>query len=123
MASSMEVELPTAAPAAEVGEVADADMDGSGEDESEDEGPFIRIPIKDQEETVEVFLSELPDNSDSILEILKNEFAPLKVWIQFAIEYYKQGKEAQCINILEEGATDEIEQVRARRGKRGGEAT
>lgn len=45
----------------------------------------IEIPCRDSSEVVEVFLDELPDQADAILDILKDERAPLLLYLQFAV--------------------------------------
>ena len=51
----------------------------------EDEGEAIMIPVRDSEELVRVNLDELPKDADEIIDILKAEFAPLDIWLKFAV--------------------------------------
>ena len=61
----------------------------------------IEIPLKDSaDEVIELDLDELPDGTE-VLEILKQERAPLNIWISLAIEYYKQEKDQDFVRILE----------------------
>lgn len=62
----------------------------------------INIPVRDSEEVVEVKIDALPEEAGDITDILRAEIAPLNIWIQFAIEYYKQGKIQQFLEILQE---------------------
>lgn len=62
----------------------------------------IEIPLKDSvDEVIELDLDELPDGTE-VLEILKQERAPLNIWITLAIEYYKQEKNEDFVRILEQ---------------------
>ncbi|KAJ6219345.1 hypothetical protein RDWZM_005157 [Blomia tropicalis] len=47
----------------------------------------------------------LPDSRE-VLQILQSETAPLNVWIQLALAYYKQKKEDEFVQILECSRTD-----------------
>jgi RNA polymerase-associated protein CTR9 len=53
----------------------------------------ILIPIKDSDNKVfiEVPVSELPQNAEEIIGVLRAEVAPLHVWLECAVNYYKQG--------------------------------
>ncbi|RWS18317.1 hypothetical protein B4U80_05177, partial [Leptotrombidium deliense] len=62
----------------------------------------IEIPLKDSaDEVIELDLDDLPDGLE-VLEILKQEQAPLNLWITLAVEYYKKGKEDDFVRILEQ---------------------
>ncbi|RWS11596.1 RNA polymerase-associated protein CTR9-like protein [Dinothrombium tinctorium] len=62
----------------------------------------IEIPLKDSaDEVIELDLNELPDGVE-VLEILRQEQAPLHLWITLAVEYYKKGKEDDFVRILEQ---------------------
>ena len=52
---------------------------------NEFEGQILQIPIRGSEEVVEVKLDELPDDPADIIDIMKAEFAPLDLWLQFAV--------------------------------------
>ena len=60
----------------------------------------ILIPVRDSEEQIEVDVSELPDDIEEILEILKGELAPMETWLRFAVEYYRQGKLDAFVGML-----------------------
>lgn len=68
----------------------------------------ILIPVRDSEEVVRVERDQLPDDVTDIIDILKAELAPLSIWLEFAIEYYKQGKVKQFQEILEEASAPSI---------------
>ena len=61
----------------------------------------IAIPIRGSEEIVEVFVDDLPDDPTneegglSLIDVLRAEIAPLNIWLEFAIEYYRQGRVKQ----------------------------
>lgn len=48
----------------------------------------IRIPIADSSDFVEVFPDELPADVNDLLDVLKAEFAPLKIWRAAAVLYF-----------------------------------
>lgn len=68
----------------------------------------ILIPVRDSEEVVKVERDQLPDEASDIIDILKAELAPLSIWLEFALEYYKQGKVTQFQEILEEASAPGI---------------
>lgn len=77
----------------------------------------IDIPIRDEhghesDEAIQIFLDELP-LSEELLGVLKAEKANLKLWHQFAVEYYRQGKLEEFKNILQEGCSPEVERFYA----------
>jgi hypothetical protein len=45
----------------------------------------LLIPVKNSDQAVEVFVDELPDDANDIIDILRAEVAPLDVWLQFAV--------------------------------------
>ena len=59
------------------------------------------IPIHDSDEVVEVRVDELPDDEGEVIEILQAELAPLDLWRQFAVEYYRQGRLDSYAKMLE----------------------
>jgi RNA polymerase-associated protein CTR9 len=50
----------------------------------ESEGP-IRIPLENGTDFVEVYPDELPLDVNDIVDVLKAEFAPLKIWRAAAV--------------------------------------
>jgi RNA polymerase-associated protein CTR9 len=102
-------------------------MDVDGSDalvDTVEDGEAIMIPVRDSEELVRVNLDELPKDADEIIDILKAEFAPLDIWLKFAVgallivseksgsslsvqlEYYKRGSVENFKLILDEGADE-----------------
>ncbi|TDH65202.1 uncharacterized protein CCR75_001522 [Bremia lactucae] len=71
----------------------------------------LLIPVKNSEQAVEVFVDELPDDVNDIIDILRAEVAPLTVWLQFAVEYYNQGHVAQFQEILAVASEPGIEEI------------
>ncbi|KAK0091243.1 hypothetical protein PV326_003534, partial [Microctonus aethiopoides] len=59
----------------------------------------IEIPLCDSDEVVELYPDQLPD-SDEVIGILRREHAQLHIWINLALEYYKQQKIEDFIKIL-----------------------
>jgi RNA polymerase-associated protein CTR9 len=73
-----------------------------------DEGsrrPTIEIPLRGEEEVIELDLDPLPDGAE-VLSILKAERAPLNIWLTLAQHYYKQGKHEEFVRILEASRSD-----------------
>mmetsp|Transcript_30998 Transcript_30998/g.60472 ORF Transcript_30998/g.60472 Transcript_30998/m.60472 type:complete len:1199 (+) Transcript_30998:99-3695(+) len=65
------------------------------------------IVVRESPDTaVEVPVQALPDTYDDVTDLLKSEVAPLQLWLEFAVAYYKQGKLTQFEEILKE-CTDE----------------
>ncbi|CAG9839944.1 unnamed protein product [Diabrotica balteata] len=60
----------------------------------------IEIPLRDTDEVIELYSDQLPDG-DEVLGILRQEKTQLSVWVNLALEYYKQGKIDDFIKILE----------------------
>ncbi|XP_018323793.1 RNA polymerase-associated protein CTR9 homolog [Agrilus planipennis] len=65
----------------------------------------IEIPLRDTDEVIELYLDQLPDGEE-VLVILKQENAQLSIWVNLALEYYKQSKINDFIKILEASRTD-----------------
>lgn len=63
----------------------------------------IEIPTRDGSEVVEVFLDELPEDSDDLCEILLSEAASLDLFHQFALEYYKRSQIPAFVNLVRRG--------------------
>ncbi|EGG16854.1 RNA polymerase II complex component [Cavenderia fasciculata] len=61
----------------------------SSSSSSSSSSPNIYIPIRGSERYVSVSSDNLPSVKD-VIEILRGEVAPLDIWLQIAIEYYKQ---------------------------------
>jgi len=51
---------------------------------------------------VQVFIDELPDDVDELLDLLRAEVAPMDIWHRFAVEYYRQGRKDAFREILHE---------------------
>ncbi|XP_043596134.1 RNA polymerase-associated protein CTR9 homolog [Bombus pyrosoma] len=65
----------------------------------------IEIPLRDIDEVIELDLDQLPEG-DEVLGILRQEHAQLKIWVNWALEYYKQHKIEDFIKILESSRID-----------------
>ena len=50
----------------------------------------------------QVFVDELPDDVQDLLDLLRAEVAPLDIWHRFAVEYYRQGQKDAFREILKE---------------------
>ena len=49
---------------------------------------------------------ELPEDAEDVVNILTKESAPLHYWVTLALEYYRQGHEAEFVTIMEASRTD-----------------
>ncbi|KAK1131233.1 protein required for normal CLN1 and CLN2 G1 cyclin expression [Melipona bicolor] len=65
----------------------------------------IEIPLRDTDEVIELYLDQLPEG-DEVLGILRQEHAQLNIWVNLALEYYKQHKIEDFIKILESSRID-----------------
>lgn len=65
----------------------------------------IEIPLRDTEEVIELQLDQLPEG-DEVLGILRQEQATLNIWVQLALEYYRQGKIQDFVKILDVSRTE-----------------
>jgi len=71
------------------------------------EGPIsIEIPEREQNEVVEVFLDNLPDNAEQISSIIIDEEAPVELFLRFAIEYYWRQNSKTFYALLDGGLRD-----------------
>ena len=62
----------------------------------------LAIPIHgSKDESVVVQKDALPDDPEEIMMILASELAPLKLWLEFGVSYYQQGKIEQFVNVME----------------------
>ncbi|DBA03263.1 TPA: hypothetical protein N0F65_011622, partial [Lagenidium giganteum] len=82
-----------------------------GDDEDVQQQRSLLIPVKNSDQEVEVFTDELPEDVNDIIDILRAEVAPLRVWLQFAVEYYNQGYINQFQEILSVASEPGIEEI------------
>ncbi|KAJ8969598.1 hypothetical protein NQ314_001677 [Rhamnusium bicolor] len=66
---------------------------------------IIEIPLRDTDEVIELYSDQLPDG-DEVLGILRQEKTHLSIWVNLALEYYKQGKIQDFIKVLETSRND-----------------
>ncbi|KDO20309.1 hypothetical protein SPRG_14444 [Saprolegnia parasitica CBS 223.65] len=71
----------------------------------------LLIPVHKSDEIVEMFSDELPEDANDIMEILRAEIAPLEVWLNFAVEYYLQGKVAQFEQIFDQATMSDADEI------------
>lgn len=64
--------------------------------------------VMDSSEVVVVYLNQLPEEPEELLEILAAEAAPLSTWYDFAKAYLAQGKEQGFLHICQEGTREEV---------------
>eukprot|EP01104_Vermistella_antarctica_P010352 TRINITY_DN2757_c1_g2_i1.p1 TRINITY_DN2757_c1_g2~~TRINITY_DN2757_c1_g2_i1.p1 ORF type:complete len:1070 (+),score=325.80 TRINITY_DN2757_c1_g2_i1:164-3373(+) len=79
------------------------------EEEEEDASEYVLIPVMNTDEYIKVLVSELPEDHDEILEVLQAEIAPLDIWLEIALAYFKQDRLLQFREILEAGSDPEVE--------------
>jgi RNA polymerase-associated protein CTR9 len=60
----------------------------------------ILIPVQNTDKYLSIPLAELPQDPTEIIEILTNESAPLKFWLECAVGYYKKGNAEAFKTIL-----------------------
>eukprot|EP00118_Oscarella_pearsei_P009930 m.58713 g.58713 ORF g.58713 m.58713 type:complete len:1092 (+) comp34825_c0_seq5:588-3863(+) len=60
----------------------------------------IEIPLRGEDEVIELDLDQLPEGEE-VLGILRNERAPLNIWLKLAQQYYKQNRHEDFARILE----------------------
>ncbi|CAF1180570.1 unnamed protein product [Rotaria sordida] len=70
----------------------------------------IEIPLHSGDEVIEVSLDQLPDGQE-VLAILQQENCPLHIWVTLALEYYRQDKAKDFVEILK-SACNEINNQR-----------
>jgi len=58
--------------------------------------PCISIPVQDSDELVLISASELPVEPEDLLDLLRGEYAPLHLWLDFAKAYMANGK-VRCL--------------------------
>ncbi|CAF4099152.1 unnamed protein product [Rotaria magnacalcarata] len=82
----------------------------------------IEIPLHSGDEVIEVSLDQLSDGQE-VLAILQQENCPLHIWVTLALEYYRQDKEKDFVEILK-SACNEINNQRQQQttGQRAQEA-
>ncbi|KAK9885237.1 hypothetical protein WA026_010740, partial [Henosepilachna vigintioctopunctata] len=65
----------------------------------------IEIPLRDTDEVIELYADQLPEGEE-VLGILRQENTQLSIWVNLALEYYKQRKIQDFIKILEASRLD-----------------
>ncbi|XP_063697011.1 RNA polymerase-associated protein CTR9 homolog [Culicoides brevitarsis] len=65
----------------------------------------IEIPLRDTDEVIELDPEQLPEG-DEVLGILRQERSFLSTWVNVALAYYKQGKTADFVKILDASRID-----------------
>ena len=61
----------------------------------------VEIPLRESDEVIEIPFSDLPEGEE-VLGILNQEKASLHLWVSLAVEYYRQGKVTDFVDILEQ---------------------
>ena len=69
---------------------------------------ILAVPIHGAEdEVLELPKDDLPDDPNEIMQILANELAPLKLWLELAVSYYQQSRIEQFSIVMETSTGDE----------------
>ena len=69
---------------------------------------ILAVPIHGAEdEVLELPKDQLPDDPNEIMQILANELAPLKLWLELAVSYYQQRRIDQFSVVMETSTGDE----------------
>ncbi|KAJ1985213.1 protein required for normal CLN1 and CLN2 G1 cyclin expression [Dimargaris verticillata] len=77
---------------------------------------IIELPLQGSDNVLEIDCSQLPEQSNELCDILIQEEAPLKFYLQLAVEYYRQHQADEAISMLKMGLAnvkvpDPIEKV------------
>ena len=71
----------------------------------------IRIPYRGpsdvEAKTVTIPVSKLPADPSAVLKVLRGSTGPLRLWLDVAVEYYRQGNDSAFISVLNEGCDGE----------------
>ena len=81
------------------------------------EEEYIYIPVDQSEEVVAVPLSDLPDDPEEIVDVLKAEVVPFSLWVDFARAYLAQDKLPQYQKLLSFGTLKDVEDFYREKGK------
>ncbi|KAK9845686.1 hypothetical protein WJX84_004302 [Apatococcus fuscideae] len=73
------------------------------------EEEHIYIPVDQSEEVVAVPLSNLPEDPEEIVDVLKAEMVPFSLWVDFARAYLAQDKIPQYQRLLSFGTEKDVE--------------
>ncbi|XP_028412693.1 RNA polymerase-associated protein CTR9 homolog [Dendronephthya gigantea] len=65
----------------------------------------VEIPLRDTDEVIELQFDQLPEGEE-VLSILKQENAQLKIWNVLAIQYFKEGRTRDFVQLLETAKTE-----------------
>lgn len=69
---------------------------------------MLAVPIHGAEdEVLELPKDQLPDDPNEIMQILANELAPLKLWLELAVSYYQQQRIDQFTVVMETSTGEE----------------
>jgi hypothetical protein len=69
---------------------------------------ILAVPIHGAEdEVLELPKDQLPDDPNEIMQILANELAPLKLWLELAVSYYQQRRIDQFTVVMETSTGEE----------------
>jgi len=72
----------------------------------------IEIPLKNrQNEVIELSLDELPQESQEIIGILREEEVPLDLWLRFAVEYFRRSRPDAFHDILNAALSSDLTRV------------
>ncbi len=77
----------------------------------------IYIPVDQSEEVVAVPLSDLPEDPEEIVDVLKAEVVPFSLWVDFARAYLAQDKIPQYQKLLSFGTLKDVEDFYREKGK------
>ena len=70
---------------------------------------ILAVPIHGAEdEVLELPKDQLPDDPNEIMQILANELAPLKLWLELAVSYYQQRRIDQFTVVMETSTGEEV---------------
>ncbi|KAF4753834.1 hypothetical protein FOZ62_022042, partial [Perkinsus olseni] len=72
----------------------------------------LYFPVDSSDDWVSLESKDLPEDGDKILDLLRMELVPLKLWLALAIEYFRQKNDTENMMKVLEAATDkELESI------------
>ncbi|KAJ2385555.1 protein required for normal CLN1 and CLN2 G1 cyclin expression, partial [Coemansia sp. RSA 2603] len=66
----------------------------------------IEVPIYNSNDVLEIDCSQLPAHASELCDILENEGSALRLYQEFALEYYKQGSMDEAVAALKRGVAN-----------------
>eukprot|EP01155_Anaeramoeba_flamelloides_P024514 Anaeramoba_flamelloidesa810265_94.p1 GENE.a810265_94~~a810265_94.p1 ORF type:complete len:554 (+),score=127.78 a810265_94:3-1664(+) len=78
--------------------------------ETEQNVEIISIPLRTSEDVVEIPVNELPEDSEEVIDVLRDELPPLSIWHRIALEYHRKGDEQEFLKIMNVACHEVLDQ-------------